>query len=263
MIAAEHRPSAGRTGSPANPSPLVEPARSVPWLCDNYVMYRCTLPHGARGIEGDNFALHFCADKIILVPKAAGSGRHYTIHAGPGSDVLDVHETEMRSGDSERHHTLFAMRHDNIPTALTAVAPLLPDLFGLLRPLRLGWLKHRKIGIARGIDLITDQDIAAVTRKRKRHLFIDQELYQRNIYVPQFLEEVYDFPDGNFALFRRSCRIGVGFKGTRADGDIWLTWIKLTDLMRLGRCWEGKVISALKDLAIPPERYADFPVLQR
>ena len=226
-------------------------------------MYRCTLPHGARGIEGDNFVLQFCADKIVLVPKAAGSGRHYTIHAGPGADVLDVHETEMRSGHSERHHTLFAMRRDNIPSALATVALLLPELLGLLRPLRLGWLKHRKIGIARGIDLVTDQDIAAVTRKRKRRLIFDPELYRRNIYVPQFLGEVYDFPDGNFALFCRGRRIGIGFKATHADGDVRLTWIKLTDLMRLGRYWQGKVISALKGLAIAPERYANFPVLQR
>jgi hypothetical protein len=226
-------------------------------------MYGRTLPHGARGIEGDSFAVHFCADKIVFVPKAAGSGRHYTIHAGPGSDVLDVHETEMRFGNRKRHHTLFAMRRDNIPTALAAVAPLLPELLGLLRPLRLGWLKHRKIGIARGIDLITDQDIAAVTHKRKRRLIIDPELYQRNIYVPQFLEEVYDFPDGNFALFRRGRRIGIAFKATCADCDVRLTWIKLTDLMRLGRYWQGKVISVLKGLAISPERYAEFPVLQR
>ena len=54
--------------------------------------------------------------------------------------------------------------------------------------------------------------------------------------VPEFLEEVYDFPDGNFALFRRRRRIGIGFKTTVAGGgDVRLAWIKLTDLMRFGR----------------------------
>jgi hypothetical protein len=81
--------------------------------------------------------------------------------------------------------------------------------------------------------------------------------------VPEFLEEVYDFPDGNFALLRRRRRIGIGFKMTVAGGDVRLSWIKLTDLMRFGHSWEPKVMSALKSFAIPPERYADFTPLQR
>jgi hypothetical protein len=98
--------------------------------------------------------------------------------------------------------------------------PLLSELLALLRPLQLAWLEDHDIGIARGIDLITDEDIAAATRKRKGRLAVDPELYQRNIFVPEFLEEIYDFPDGNFALFRRHRRIGIGFKGTVAGGDV-------------------------------------------
>jgi hypothetical protein len=65
-------------------------------------------------------------------------------------------------------------------------------------------------------------------------------------------------------LFRRSRRIGIGFKTTVAGGgDVRLAWIKLTDLMRFGRRWEPKVMSTLASFAIPPERYADFPPLQR
>lgn len=43
---------------------------------------------------------------------------------------------------------------------------------GLLRPLRLGWLKHRNMGIAR-IEPVSDSDIAAVTRKRKKRVALD------------------------------------------------------------------------------------------
>ena len=155
------------------------------------------------------------------------------------------------------------MRRDDLPAMLGAMTPLLQELLALLRPLRLGWLKHHGIGIARGIDLISDEDIAAATRKRKGRLAIDPQLYENNIFVPEFLEEVYDFPDGNFALFRRRRRIGIGFKMTVGGGDPRLSWIKLTDLMRFVRCWGPKVMSALASLAIPPERYADFSVLQR
>ncbi len=230
--------------------------------CENDYMHRPILPHGARGIEGDNFALQFGADKIVFVPRSAANGEHYTFHAGPASGVLDLHETQMTSGRSEQHRTLFAMRRDDIPAALGEMTPLLAELLALLRPLRLGWLKHRDIGIARGIDLISDEDIAAATRKRKGRLAVDPELYQQNIFVPEFLEQVYDFPDGTFALFRRRRRIGIGFKTTVAGGDVRLSWIKLTDLMRFGRIWEPKVMNALASFAIPPERYADFPPLQ-
>lgn len=133
-------------------------------------MPRPSLPHRARGIEGDSFALQFLADKILFVPRSGAEGKHYTFHAGPDSGVLDLHETLMSSGRSEQHRTLFAMRRDDVPAVLDIMRPLLSELLALLHPLRLGWLKHRDIGIARGVDLISDEDIAAATRKRKGRL---------------------------------------------------------------------------------------------
>jgi len=231
--------------------------------CENSQMRRPTLPHGARGIEADNLALQFGADKVVFVPRSAENGEHYTLQAGSVSGVLDLHETQMLSGRSERHRTLFAMRRDDVAAALGAMTPLLSELLGLLRPLRLGWLNHRNIGIARGVDLISDEDIAAATRKRRGRLTIDVRLYERNIFVPEFLEDVYDFPNGNFALFCRGRKIGIGFKTTVANGDVRLSWIKLSDLMRLGNRWQAKMLNALESFAISPERYAEFPHLQR
>lgn len=224
-------------------------------------MKRPVLPHRARGIEIENFSLQFLADKILFVPRSATEGEHYTLYAEPASGVLDLHQTKMSSGRSEQHRSLFAMRRDDLPTALAEMMPLLSELLSLLRPLRLGWLKHHRIGIARGIDLISEEDIAAATRKRKGRLVIDPELYERNIVVPEFLENVYDFPDGVFALFRRQRRIGIGFKATRADGSVHLSWVKLSDLMHFGHNWQEKVVSTLTTFAIPPERYSDFPFL--
>jgi hypothetical protein len=225
-------------------------------------MKRSVLPHRARGIEIENFALQFLSDKILFVPRTVGNGEHYTFYVEPASGILDVHETKMSSGRSEQHRTLFAMRRDNLPAALSEMMPLLSELFTLLRPLRLGWLRHRGIGIARGVDLISDEDIAAVTRRRKNRLVIDPELYKRNILVPKFLEDVYDFPDGVFALFRRQRRIGMGFKATGAHGEVWLSWVKLTDLMRFGHSLQDKVMSTLASFAIPPEQYPDYPFLR-
>ena len=76
------------------------------------------------------------------MPRSAANEEHYTFHAGSASGVLDLHETQMSSGRSEQHRTLFAMRRGDIPAALGAMTPLLSELLALLRPLRLGWLEN-------------------------------------------------------------------------------------------------------------------------
>jgi hypothetical protein len=224
-------------------------------------MERYVLPHGAKGIESDDFSVAFGIDKIVFVAKSGGKGTHYTFQAKPASGVMDVHETTIDAEGREHYRTLFAMRQDDFPPMLQQLAPMVPDLFRLIRPLRLGWLKHRNIGIARGIEPVSDDDIAAVTRKRKRRLALDTDLYQQNDFIPEVLEEVYDFPDGNFALFHRGRQIGIGFKKSYAGGDVRLFWIKLRDLVRFGDDWQAKVATALQNIAIPPDRYAEYPFL--
>ena len=61
------------------------------------------------GIEGEDFAVEVDADKLVFVPKSAGAEKHYTLHAGPGSGVIDLHETQPGPDGQERHRTLFAM----------------------------------------------------------------------------------------------------------------------------------------------------------
>ncbi len=217
------------------------------------------LPHGAKGIEGDDFAIEFRADKIVFVPKAVGNAAHYTLHMGANSGVIDLHET---GGNGETHRTLLAVRKDDLLGLLQKMGPIVPELLGLLRPLRLGWLKHRNIGIARGIEPVADAEIVAVTRKRKKRLVLDPELYRQNIACPEFLEDVYDFPDGNFTLLHKGRAIGMGFKKTDAQGDIRLFWIKRRDLFRFAHYWQQRLIEPLQRMAIPPERYADYPFLR-
>ncbi len=126
----------------------------------------------------------------------------------------------------------------------------------------LGWLKHRNIGIARGIEPVADAEIAAVTRKRKKRLALDHDLYRQNINCPEFLEDVDDFPDGNFTLLHKSRAIGMGFKKTNAQGDVRLFWIKRRDLLRLGHEWQRILIAAFQRIAIPRDRYAEYPFLR-
>jgi hypothetical protein len=100
-----------------------------------------------------------------------------------------------------------------------------------------------------------------VTRKSKQKLSLDPQLYTQNIFVPEFLEEIYDFPDGNFTLFHRNRNIGIGFKKTDSAGKARLFWIKRRDLFRFGHVWQEKVVAALQAISIPPEEYGRYPLL--
>jgi hypothetical protein len=232
-------------------------------------MDRNSLPHGAKGIEDEGFAITFGADKVVFIAKPRIDGQpdepraemHYTFHTGPDSGVIDLHETTTAAGGEKRHRTLFALRTTDLPPVLQELAPMVFELVDLVRPLRLGWMAHRGIGIARGVDLLNDQDFAAVTRKRKKRLVVDPQLYERNIFIPEYLDEVYEFPDGQFTLFHGRRTIGFGFKATDASGNVRLFWIKRRDLLRFGNHWQQKVIDALRSAAIPPEHYADYPFL--
>lgn len=221
-----------------------------------------SLPHGALGIEAEDFAIELRGDKIVFVVKTAGAGKHYTLQTGSKSGVIDLHETLDRPGESNQHRTLFAVRRDDLIALLGQSGPMLGELLGLLRPLRIGWLRHRNIGIARGVDPVSDADIAAVTRKRRKRLVLDAGLYEENVFVPEFLEDVYDFPDGNFSLFARGRQIGMGFKKTDPVGRVHLFWIKRRDLMRFGNQWQAKLSHAFADIAIPREDYRHYPFLR-
>lgn len=221
-----------------------------------------SLPHGARGIEGDEFAIEFRGDKVVFIARSAGTGDHYTLQAGLKSGVIDLHKTQPNTEAGDPHRTLFALRRDDLPGILGQFEPMVEELIGLLRPLRVGWMHRHSIGIARGVNPASDEDIAAVSRKRKRRLSLDAELYEQNIIVPGYLEEIYDFPDGNFELFHRGRQIGIGFKRTYAKDDVRLFWIKLSDLVRLNNAWQERAASILVAAAIPPERYADYPFLR-
>ena len=224
-------------------------------------MDRYSLPHGAKGIDAEAFAVAFGGDKIVLVPKSEGA-KHYTLHAGPKSGVIDLHQTEPAAEGGGQHHTLFAIRHEDLAALIGESTPMLRQFLDLLRPLRLGWLKHRNIGIARGIDPVSDEDIAAVTRKHKGRLTVAPQLFEQNVFVPEYLEEIYDFPDGNFSLLHQGRPIGIGFKKTLPDGHVRLFWIKRRDLMRFGNDWQAKFGNALLRLRIPPERYAEYSFLR-
>ena len=222
---------------------------------------RYALPHGAIGIEGSDFAVEFRSDKVVFILKSRACGSHYTLHVGNQSGVLDLHETRLNAAGERARRTLFAIHRDDFTATVSELTPLLRGFLGLFRRLRLGWLDYRGISIARGIDPVSDHDIAAVTRKRGRRLILDERVWQEQIRVSEYVDEVSEFPDGVFSLLRHGRKIGIGFKKTGPNGKVQLFWVRLRDLVHFISSWQTQVVAAMSRDAIPEERYVDYPFL--
>lgn len=92
------------------------------------------LPDGAKGIQSEGFAVAFGGDKIVFTLKPRprdgsdweATEKHYTVHAGQNSGVVDIHETYSFPDGHKEHRTLFALRVDDLPTVLQQLSSMLP-----------------------------------------------------------------------------------------------------------------------------------------
>jgi hypothetical protein len=220
------------------------------------------LPHGASGIEFGDFVIEFCKDKVVALAK--NRDEHYTLHAGQASGILDVHRSWRGVDGIERHQTVFAMQRSDLPALLAQLYPLTIGMFRLFRRLRIGWLHWHNIAIVRGLDPTSDADIAAITRRRpgRKRIVIDEDQLQANIIIPEYLDEIWNFPDGAFSLFRRGRKIGVGIKTTDQSGYAYLYWFKLHDVSKLCGEFQHRFVAVARKYAIPKERYKDYGVLE-
>src|ERR1700694_3686062 len=112
------------------------------------------LPHGATGIEIGNFVIEFRDDKILAIAK--DTAEHYTFHAGGTSGAIDIYRTWREADGTICHHTVFAMRHANIPSCLNDLTSMTSGMLRLFRRLRAGWLYRHGIGVVRGLDPVTE-----------------------------------------------------------------------------------------------------------
>ncbi len=196
------------------------------------------------------------ADKIVFMVKS--SREHYTLHFGPVTGVMDLHRTWAGEGGVSCHETLFAIRHADLAALLSELAPDAVGMTRLIRRLRVGWMHRHSIGIVRGLEPTTDEQIAAITTKRlgRKRLMLVEEKFKASIQRPEYLDDVWDFPDGPFSLFDQRGRVGVGFKTTDRFGLARLHWVKLRDFHRFSRAMMQRLCDAAG-------RYALRPVWQR
>lgn len=214
-----------------------------------------------RGFETGEIAVEVRGDKIVFAPRTAGDAKHFTLHFGLGSGIVDLHETSEGTGDAARR-TLYAAEREELQARLPEFKALLEQLYGLIRPLRRGWMKHQNIEPVWGLYPVTDPQIEAVSRKRKRRLAFDREKWEDSVQAFLHLDEVLDFPDGAFALYHRNRQIGIGFKVTDGSGNAHLHWIKLKDFRGLIHRWKAIFENVLLEIAIPREDYPKYRFLR-
>lgn len=209
-----------------------------------------SLPYGARSIEAAGVTLVFGADKLIFL--VGDSHEHYTLEFGSNSGVVDLHRKWQDEGGSDQYETLFALPHADIPALLRELRGPFRDFPRLIRRLRLGWLARHHIGILRGLEFATSADIAAVTRRiRRKRLVFEEDKIRRNLKVPRYLDDVWEWPDGPFSLFSGNRRIGIAWKVTDRSGRPRLFWLKLRDLVRFGNQVGPQLIQTARRYAMP------------
>lgn len=209
-------------------------------------------------MEHGNFAIELRGDKVVLCRKKEGD--HFTLQFGSKSGIIDLHRTWTNAAGREQRETVFAMHRDRIPAAMEQLIPFVLSLTESLRPrpLRVGWLGHRRIGFA---VLSIDEEKINRLRSGRRRLLINEANSREAIFAPDFLSDIWHLP-GTFLLIRRQRIIGFGAKVPYPDGAK-LYWVKSRDLMRLSKKMSEATLEALSRHKIPAEEYENYDVLRQ
>ncbi len=214
-----------------------------------------SLPHGAKGIDLYDFVVMFAKDKLVLQSKL--EQRHITLHLGPNSQTLDIHEKYIDTNGSIKYNTLFTITHENLALMLQEIAePATHALSGVLKRLRLGWMVRKRVGAVVGF-IPVESEIQYITKRRHQKLVVDEEKLSANIWVPENLNDLYNLPDGHaFTVY--DCRvsdkekiIGFGYKYTDLTGKCRLVWCPFK---RLRNAFKA-ASSLLKNAAV---KYGNF-----
>ncbi len=225
-----------------------------------------SLPHNAKGIDHETFAVELRSGKIILTPKDKGD-THYTVNLDGKSGIIDVHETSRDAAGNSRHKTIFALKKSDLGPFIQEISSVALPIYGrLYRRLRLGWLAHRNIGVITVIP--TDQELAVLTEKRRKgRLRFKENAAESITQAPEFLEEIWEWPDRVFGLVASKRGIpklvGFGYKVTDTTGSIHLFWIKKKELVTTMSRIEAQVREIAIRYAIPSAEYAKYQFLNQ
>ena len=185
--------------------------------------------------------------KILVVPE--GAGFHFTLHPGSASGSVDIHRTNehVSEDDDAKYETLVTVPREDILEKIRQLGPNhIPELLTLLRPIRIGWIGRRRLGV---VGFPTDSDLKKVSGIRLTDEPVDSaNLLTCWMCTPEFLDEIPELPNDTFLLFnsRRpaSPLYGLLFKLRVPENDIQLRWIKFRDLLR----WSGGIKAHFMDI---------------
>lgn len=194
--------------------------------------------------------------KILVVPE--GAGFHFTLHPGSVSGSVDVHRTneQVSKDDDAKYETLLTVPREDILQKLRQLGPNhIQELLTLLRPIRMGWIGRRRLGV---VGFPTESEMSKVSAFRLTSEPVDRNLLTCWMRTPEFLDEIPALPNDAFLLFdsRRlsSPLFGLLFKLRLPGGDVQLRWIKCRDLMR----WAAKMRAQFRAV-LGTESFPDLP----
>jgi hypothetical protein len=220
------------------------------------------LPYGARGMDFDKFAWEIRPDGKVHFFAKEGGGFHWTLHPGPRSGALDLHETSVNPDGTTSHKTLFMVRVEDFERLANEIGSIvIPGLLQRFRPLNLRWVRRRNISIVRDPSS-TNAELAAVTYKSHKRLQFDTQKLQDAFDRAKSPDEVLSMPNGWFRLMsirRWGTRwLGVGLKATDRAGATHLVWTRPEELV----AWGEEMQEFLKDAAgkylIPAQDYPKY-----
>jgi len=186
------------------------------------------LPFGARGIDLGDLALMLAQKKIVLSPK--GADKHWTMHFGGSSGVLDVHET-FTTPEGKKHRTIYSIPHANLGALLAELGPIaMATLMRMVRQLDFDDLARRRITVVTGL-LTRAEEIDTVASLQGDRLVLDPERIAARVRLPEFLDELDELKDGEFFTLLSVRRhgpprlMGHGFAITYPNGQRELLWL--------------------------------------
>jgi hypothetical protein len=205
-------------------------------------------PPDIREFDFGGVLLIIGVDKLVFQVKHAPD--HLTMHMGTDSKKLDIHRTTPK--ETPRHRTLFRIDHAKIEELVQEIAPAVAtELLRLSRSLRPGWMIRNSISAVTGI-IPPEGEEKDVTTIRKKRATVDVEKVKARIQVPEFIDELYVLPEGQFfSLFevknpKAPRLIGLGYRVTDARGEPRLRWIKNQDFLEAFKRISGIVAIAAK-----------------
>jgi hypothetical protein len=191
--------------------------------------------------------------KVIF--KLKGETSHFTLHPGRRSGVIDLHKTDelAPARDASKYQTIGKISQAELITRLSAIGPhLIPELLRLIRPIRLGWIMRRRLGI--GPAFPPDSALTRISgiRVRPGNAALS-EPFKSWMQPPEFYDEVLQHPGKAFYLF--DCRktnpstpYGLLFTYREPHRAVQMKWIKYGDLLKWAAKWEPLLLELLSPL---------------